>query len=269
MKMNSKVLSPSLFLPLLSGLFFVGPGFSSDTVVTGGAPNDYISVPNAQILQKQLQNEQELASDGKLDETAMLAYSAYMHGDTILTDVGQTAQSNVPMAEGIQLSPRPIPHPPIFKLSSLENDINIGAMDPSGQFAYVAAFNGTEVQKVNLRTGSVVATLTLPAGQNPDAIVVDPGGQFLYIVENNQLVKVQLPSFSQVAVLSAPLSPDGFAKAVIDPTGHYLYVEGTSSSSYNALITKVDLTSFSVAGTFAPTGMSEVYTNTNESGCVT
>jgi hypothetical protein len=66
---------------MLPGIFFAEPCFSSDVIVTGGAPSHYAG--NAQTLQKELQNDKKLASEGKLGETAILADSAYMHGDTI------------------------------------------------------------------------------------------------------------------------------------------------------------------------------------------
>jgi len=57
------------------------------------------------------------------------------------------------------------------------------ALDPTGNFAYVANFNSNDVSTyaIDVGTGTLTLTGTITAGSHPSAIAIAPSGEFAYV----------------------------------------------------------------------------------------
>ncbi|MEI6624526.1 MAG: YncE family protein, partial [Actinomycetes bacterium] len=126
------------------------------------------------------------------------------------------------------------------------------AIDPAGQFAYVANHSSASVSKIAVTTNTVVDTVNV--GSGPTSIVVDQAGQFAYVTnaDSDTLSKIDLSTFSVTRTVGVNNNPTGIA---IDPlaasspsTRNFAYVatgDGTWWSS-TATMDKIDLSSMQV-----------------------
>jgi hypothetical protein len=93
------------------------------------------------------------------------------------------------------------------------------AVDPGGQYLYVADMDNSLVRRVDLASGAVsdVGTSASPAFNHPQGVAVDPGGQYLYVADtyNNKVRRVDLASgaVSDVGTSASPAfnHPQGVA----------------------------------------------------------
>lgn len=136
-----------------------------------------------------------------------------------------------------------------------------GVIDNEGNFGYFISqdFSSSLVRfstvtKVNLRTFSFVEIVQATAPGIFTCCTRDPAGQFLYagtipfIGEPSRVIKFSLNPLSEIANITFPLNTYT-SVAITDPLGQYAYFGTTSSPSSPATIYKVDLASFTFAGT--------------------
>lgn len=109
------------------------------------------------------------------------------------------------------------------------------------RFAYVANFFSSDVYaySINQATGyltTVGSSYTISAGNRPNAITVDPTGNFLYVtdINNNNVLAYFIDPITGVltAINGSPFSTDSSPLALTtDPSGRFLYVANQSSNT--------------------------------------
>lgn len=121
-------------------------------------------------------------------------------------------------------------------------------VDPTSHFAYVANFGtGSSTPPANPSTisqyligsdGSLtpMSAPTVAAGRNPDSLVVDPSGKYLYVTNqgDNQVGQYLINSDGSLsAMTSAATVVTGGAPVgiVVDPTSRYAYVANQQTSN--------------------------------------
>jgi YVTN family beta-propeller protein len=113
------------------------------------------------------------------------------------------------------------------------------AMDPGGNYAYVANHDSEDLTMVNIPTHHAV--LTIPIGQSPMDVKVAPSGRYLFVSgDQNSLLLLDTAEHRVIDHLDLDVSPWGMAFA---PDGKTLYVANYQlggSRTYNA--SRPDLT---------------------------
>ena len=124
------------------------------------------------------------------------------------------------------------------------------AVDPTGQFAYVANFGSFEFEgdvsayTINGTTGALtrVAGSPFPAGMDPISVTVDPTGQFTYVASYNFGAPGNVSAYTingttgaLTEVAGSPF-PAGTSpgSVTVDPTGQFAYVANSNSNNVSA-----------------------------------
>ena len=109
------------------------------------------------------------------------------------------------------------------------------AIDPIGQFGYVACPYNNTLKRIDLTTFTVSATLSMPASSYPVSAVVDPTNTSIYTANqtNATVSKISVASFTVVSSLTL----SGTVSTItINPAGTLLYV-GYGTGPYLQTIT--------------------------------
>jgi YVTN family beta-propeller protein/autotransporter-associated beta strand protein len=107
------------------------------------------------------------------------------------------------------------------------------AIGPGGLYAYVANSNTSEVSVINLSTGQVVATPTVP--DSPIAVTVSANNQFVYVTSGDNNVSKISTATNQVVSSYSPKqlnTPYGIA---ITPDGQYAYIANDASGNVTVI----------------------------------
>ncbi|MEI8081984.1 MAG: hypothetical protein WCI74_09090, partial [Actinomycetes bacterium] len=126
------------------------------------------------------------------------------------------------------------------------------AIDPAGQFAYVANHSNASVSKIDVATNTLVDMLSV--GTSPTSIAVDQAGQFAYVTnaDSNSVSKIDLSTFTVSGTVNVSNNPTGIA---IDPlaasspsTRNFAYVTTGNGLWWSSTvkIDKINLTSMQV-----------------------
>ena len=114
------------------------------------------------------------------------------------------------------------------------------AVDPAGNFLYMAAVNATpgsagsvSMYAINATTGSLTSIGTITAGGNPNAVAVDPAGKFAYVPnwDSNDVsmytINATTGALTSIGTTAARTGPVAVA---VDPTGQFAYVPNSGSN---------------------------------------
>jgi 6-phosphogluconolactonase (cycloisomerase 2 family) len=114
------------------------------------------------------------------------------------------------------------------------------AVDPSGQFAYVADYATTNIYEYTMQSAGALGTppATVAADTNPYSVAVDPSGRFAYVANNGANDVSQYAIDHAAGTLSA-LSPATVVPGAaawtnpqviaVEPSGRFAYLAATSS----------------------------------------
>jgi len=117
------------------------------------------------------------------------------------------------------------------------------AVDPTGQFAYVANLFSNTISgyAIDGKTGALTPVPGSPfaEGNDPFSVTVDPTGQFAYVANS---LRNTISGYSidrkTGALTPVPGSPfaggDGPISVAVDPTGQFAYVANESIKNYSA-----------------------------------
>lgn len=135
-------------------------------------------------------------------------------------------------------------------LTGLFRDI---AVDPTGNFLYVAYVGGVLAFTIDTTTGALTSSSRISVvGAVPTSIMVDPNGKFVYFTDSNAgnvqgfAIDVSSGGLSSLgAAVPVGLYPNSIAA---DPGGHYVYVANRNSNDLSAftldpisgLLTQID-----------------------------
>ena len=121
------------------------------------------------------------------------------------------------------------------------------AVSPDSSTAYVAVMGSDDVEKVDLKTLSVVSSFVV--GENPRHLVMDPAGAYLYASLNapGEVVKVDL---ADDRVVGTAHTGEDCRSLAVSTDGHSLYVVNYTSDT----ISKLRASDLSVLQTI-PTGV--------------
>jgi 6-phosphogluconolactonase len=157
------------------------------------------------------------------------------------------------------------------------------AIDPTGRLLYMGQVNGNSITAymVNGTTGALTAVTgsPFPTGADPEHLVVDPGGKFLYVSNRNDPqggISVYTINASgalaQVAGSPFPTQASaGPAGLAVHPNGKFLYVGLIGTSNPNHFIAAFSVNSTSgaltaLAGSPISTGQDPRYVALDPSG---
>jgi 6-phosphogluconolactonase len=131
------------------------------------------------------------------------------------------------------------------------------AVDPAGEFAYVANFDSNDVSMytIDATTGALASIGTIAAGRGPLSVAVDPAGKFAYVANwtgndtdgsvSMYTIDATTGVLTPTGTIATELSPNSIA---IHPSGKFAYV--TNSSSNSVSMYTIDATT----GVLTPTG---------------
>lgn len=145
------------------------------------------------------------------------------------------------------------------------------AVDPFSRFAYVVnnpddSLSGYSINdttgsliRIDLNPASTSNDLTVGAGADPQHVVVDPSGRFLYVSLTTAAATGQVRGYTiavdgkltEVTDLSYPYTVGADPKQLmVDPTGRYLYVVNQNSAAANGSVSafSIDSTSGQLVG---------------------
>jgi YVTN family beta-propeller protein len=109
------------------------------------------------------------------------------------------------------------------------------AVDPTGNFAYVANSNSNDISMytINATTGALTSTGTIAAGTDPVSVAVDPTGKFAYVANSNSsnvsmyTINVTTGVLTSIGLIAAGTNPSSVS---VDPTGKFAYVTNSGSN---------------------------------------
>jgi YVTN family beta-propeller protein len=116
------------------------------------------------------------------------------------------------------------------------------AITPSGTQAWVTNQNDGTVSVINTATNLVTNTITLTSGVNSlFGIAISPDGQFAYVAEKNNLVRINTTTFTTTTlpIVSSSLLTRAIA---ITSDSKFAYVDANNNT-----VTVVDLTSYTIS----------------------
>ena len=247
--MKAKYASFLLVFPAI--LTFSGLGVSVDMVTKDGSPSEYAVVPDAKTLQTRLQQDQTLAAQGKLTETAMLADSAYAHNavltgtETPLLNLGTVSQADVPAARntGSNLTSSPDTesiqfHRPPRRPSEVQGVFISTAPDGTTRQIPIQIL-GQDLNYDNQELGVIEALLADYPGSNLAGIknvvlTVDPTTTYEHaVVTNGTLSLIWQPGYS----------PTGQINLISQAIGDYAYKNLLSASDQSLFTNEFDFLS--------------------------
>lgn len=143
------------------------------------------------------------------------------------------------------------------------------AVTPNGLFAYVANNNndgisgGDSVSVINLKTNTVIATITDPSFHEPYTITINAAGTLAYVTNSNSSTVsiINIATNTVASVINGFDGPSGFA---IAPNGTTAYVNNYGGpagvmSGNGTTVSVVNLTTNTIVGTItvglAPAGL--------------
>ena len=87
---------------------------------------------------------------------------------------------------------------------------------------------------LNVATGQVINSTLLPGVDEPENAIVGPNGQFVYMVDNSEALKIDTATLQIVGRASVANDAHGVA---LNSTGTRLYAEGNTSSTLEVIDT--------------------------------
>ena len=110
-----------------------------------------------------------------------------------------------------------------------------GAITPDGKFLYVSNYDLQEIQKIDLRSDSVVGII--PNVKNPRGIALSPDGKTAYVpdVVNSRLSIIDLMTSTVVKTVRVGSMP---VAVVLDDDGSHAYVDCQSGASISVIDTR-------------------------------
>ena len=121
------------------------------------------------------------------------------------------------------------------------------AINPAGTFAYVVNRIGDSVSVIDTSTNTVTSTISV--GALPISININPAGTFAYVTNyNSNTVSVIDLSNNSVSSISGFSKPWDIA---INPAGTFAYVTNRQFGSGSNNVSKVNLSSKTITGTFS------------------
>ena len=109
------------------------------------------------------------------------------------------------------------------------------AVDPAGNFAYVANLGSNDVSMftINATTGALTSIGTIAAGTQPFSVAVDPAGKFAYVANfasndvSTYTINATTGALTSIGTIAAGTQPFSVA---VDPAGNFAYVANWGSN---------------------------------------
>jgi 6-phosphogluconolactonase len=121
------------------------------------------------------------------------------------------------------------------------DEISSMAMDPLIRFVYVANNGGVSVYRINPATGALTPVHGSPftVGGFPYSMAIDPWGQFIYAINNDDsnvsVYRIDPASGAVTAVPGSPFPTGTYPLSVaVDLTGRFVYVANGGSGNVSA-----------------------------------
>ncbi len=110
------------------------------------------------------------------------------------------------------------------------------AVDPAGEFAYVANYGSNDVSMytIDATTGALTSIGTIAAGTNPGSVAVDPAGKFAYVTNNGSndvsmyTINATTGALTSTGTIAAGSQPTSIA---VHPSGNFAFVTNAGSNS--------------------------------------
>ena len=150
-------------------------------------------------------------------------------------------------------------------------------VDPSGKFAYAANLgNGTGTGTVSQYTiganGALTAMVspTVAAITNPNALTVDPSGNYVYVVNagGSSITQYTIGASGALTAMTSPTVSTGLSpvSVTVDPSGQYAYV---ANSGNNVSASTVSQYSIGVGGALTGLATATVAAGTGPTSVIT
>lgn len=108
---------------------------------------------------------------------------------------------------------------------------------------------GAQLRQIDVLTNTIVRTLTLPAGANPNSIRFSPDGARIYVADASQGIFIVDPkTLTLTQTVARPSNVSGFVSSTISPDGDILIARSFGSAPLAIL----DLTTLTWTGGFNP-----------------
>jgi len=131
------------------------------------------------------------------------------------------------------------------------------AVDPAGNFAYVANFDSNDVSMytIDATTGALASTGTIAAGTSPDSVAVDPASKFAYVTNFNSndvsmyTIDAATGALTFIGSIAAGTNPYSVA---VDPGGKFAYVANWTGNDADGSVSMYTIDA--TTGVLTPSG---------------
>jgi 6-phosphogluconolactonase (cycloisomerase 2 family) len=228
---NWLTLNPQGNILYVTNSFLGDPQPTSNEVWTYSI-NAATGVPTLSSITRTRQGPSSLALGGGTAGVTYTPKFAYVPNDDGNNVSGYTVNATTGVLSSIAGSPFQTGAPSGSDPSPIS-----AAVNPSGNFVYVADFNGNgttgyvSAYSINASTGALTAITDSPftAGNQPESITVDPSGSYVYVANlfDNTISGYSINSSSGAltALSSSPYSTGSNSEpfsVAVDPTGQFL-----------------------------------------------
>ncbi len=135
------------------------------------------------------------------------------------------------------------------------------AVDPMGKFVYVTtevnspgSIGNVSMYTINATTGALTSIGTIAAGANPNSVVVDPTGTFVYVTNSSSndvsmyTINATTGALTSIGTIAAGTDP---VSVVVDPSGKFAYVTNFNSSDVSMYTINATTGALTSIGTIA------------------
>jgi len=150
------------------------------------------------------------------------------------------------------------PQPQLTQDNPPSSELEPIAISPDGTRVYVGDEQGSAgLFVLSVATNQIINTTFLPGVDEPENAVVSPNGQFLYMADNSEALKIDSATLQIVGRVTVGGGAHGIA---VNSTGTRVYAEGNGS------ILAIDTSNMTVVATITAAGSSGYYLELSKDG---